>query len=140
MTSRLDPDDFFNDPATTEIYTLSLHDALPILTFTLDSGAPAGASITPGGDFSWTPAEADGPGPVNVTVRVSDGAGVDDFETITIMVNEVNVPPVLNSIGSQSIDEGSPLTFTATATDPDLPANSLTFTLDSGAPAGASIK
>src|SRR4028118_2436019 len=27
---------FFNAPATTEIYTLSLHDALPILTFTLD--------------------------------------------------------------------------------------------------------
>src|SRR6185312_17343293 len=24
------PDFFFNDPATTEIYTLSLHDALPI--------------------------------------------------------------------------------------------------------------
>src|SRR5438034_11460637 len=24
---------FFNDPATTEIYTLSLHDALPISTF-----------------------------------------------------------------------------------------------------------
>src|SRR5688572_32771197 len=24
---------FFNDPATTEIYTLSLHDALPILPF-----------------------------------------------------------------------------------------------------------
>src|SRR5436189_3843335 len=24
---------FFNDPATTEIYTLSLHDALPIYTF-----------------------------------------------------------------------------------------------------------
>src|SRR5438034_2155652 len=26
---------FFNDPATTEIYTLSLHDALPILSNTL---------------------------------------------------------------------------------------------------------
>src|SRR6266404_9712190 len=25
---------FFNDPATTEIYTLSLHDALPILALT----------------------------------------------------------------------------------------------------------
>src|SRR5690554_8013646 len=25
---------FFNDPATTEIYTLSLHDALPIYLFT----------------------------------------------------------------------------------------------------------
>src|SRR3989304_4600670 len=27
---RMDPDLFFNDTATTEIYTLSLHDALPI--------------------------------------------------------------------------------------------------------------
>src|SRR2546426_12757434 len=33
---------FFNDTATTEIYTLSLHDALPISTSTV-----AGASITP---------------------------------------------------------------------------------------------
>src|SRR2546430_4142660 len=31
---------FFNDTATTEIYTLSLHDALPIL-----SGAPADQSL-----------------------------------------------------------------------------------------------
>src|SRR5688572_33115944 len=28
---------FFNDPPTTEIYTLSLHDALPILLFTTAS-------------------------------------------------------------------------------------------------------
>src|SRR5260221_11541133 len=28
---------FFNDTATTEIYTLSLHDALPICTFRLDA-------------------------------------------------------------------------------------------------------
>src|SRR5690606_41323599 len=27
---------FFNDPATTEIYTLSLHDALPISPFSLE--------------------------------------------------------------------------------------------------------
>src|SRR3712207_8672304 len=35
---------FFNDTATTEIYTLSLHDALPILP---DSGAeaPVGAAV-----------------------------------------------------------------------------------------------
>src|SRR2546423_10299943 len=41
---------FFNDTATTEIYTLSLHDALPIyrerLSFTLDVGeAIAGAEF-----------------------------------------------------------------------------------------------
>src|SRR3712207_9227110 len=33
---------FFNDTATTEIYTLSLHDALPI------SGAPVGLEPPPG--------------------------------------------------------------------------------------------
>src|SRR5438034_10791075 len=31
QTSTLDVYIFFNNPATTEIYTLSLHDALPIL-------------------------------------------------------------------------------------------------------------
>src|SRR5438132_13251106 len=30
---------FFNDTATTEIYTLSLHDALPISSFTLCAGS-----------------------------------------------------------------------------------------------------
>src|SRR5438874_5199536 len=34
---------FFNDTATTEIYTLSLHDALPILT-TNEDAPPHGAS------------------------------------------------------------------------------------------------
>src|SRR5476651_2857669 len=34
---------FFNDTATTEIYTLSLHDALPILTFfSLHANTPGG--------------------------------------------------------------------------------------------------
>src|SRR4030066_2162399 len=33
---------FFNDTATTEIYTLSLHDALPILTANLFGQAPPG--------------------------------------------------------------------------------------------------
>ena len=32
--------------------------------------------------------------------------------------------------------KADPLTFTATATDADLPANTLTFSLDAGAPAG----
>src|SRR2546430_11459533 len=40
---------FFNDTATTEIYTLSLHDALPILAVDLDvpdvPGAPVGPAV-----------------------------------------------------------------------------------------------
>src|SRR3712207_7046862 len=37
---------FFNDTATTEIYTLSLHDALPILAFTATDEALARAYFT----------------------------------------------------------------------------------------------
>src|SRR5438034_7177723 len=41
---------FFNDPATTEIYTLSLHDALPICIFSFhkisSNGAAKGISVT----------------------------------------------------------------------------------------------
>src|SRR5262249_17642927 len=46
--------------------------------------------------------------------------------------------PVLNPIGDRSVNEGSLLTFTATATDPN-PGDVLTFSLDPSAPAGAAI-
>ena len=108
------------------------------LTFSLDPGAPAGASITVGGVFTWTPTEAQGPSVNDVTIRVSDGVA-SVSETIQIVVNEVNRPPVLAAMGNKSVNEGTLLNFTATATDPDLPAQTLTFSLDPGAPAGASI-
>src|SRR3712207_7466537 len=42
---------FFNDPATTEIYTLSLHDALPILTSSCSSHARISRSGSPRATF-----------------------------------------------------------------------------------------
>ena len=45
---------------------------------------------------------------------------------------EVNVAPVLGTIGDQNVNEGSALGFTATATDADVPANTLTFSLADG--------
>ena len=112
------------------------------LSFSLDAGAPLGRpSIRALAEFSWTPPGGTSPGDHTVTVRVSDDGvpSLDDFETITITVNDVNLAPVLAAIGDKSVDEGSLLTFTASATDPDLPANNLSFSLDSGAPAGATI-
>jgi len=112
------------------------------LTFSLDSGAPVGASIDPlTGLFTWTPTEAQGPGVYNVTVRVADNGlpGLDDSETIQITVNEVNLAPVLSPIADAAADELVLLSFTVSATDDDLPANSLIYSLDPGAPAGASI-
>jgi hypothetical protein len=49
-----------------------------------------------------------------------------------------NTPPTLDPIGNKTINLGQTLTFTATASDSDLPAQILTYDLV-GAPAGASI-
>ena len=112
------------------------------LTFALGAGAPAGAGIDAStGVFTWTPTEAQGPDVYPVTVRVTDSGipPIDDAETIEITVNEVNTAPVLSTIGNQAVYQGAELSFTATATDADVPANTLIFTLDAGAPAGAGI-
>src|SRR3712207_78843 len=44
MPVRMSTSFFFNDTATTEIYTLSLHDALPISISTLERASPVCAS------------------------------------------------------------------------------------------------
>ena len=112
------------------------------LTFSLADGAapgaiPTGATINgTTGVFSWTPTEAQGPGVYTFDVVVSDGS-LTDRETIEVTVDEVNVAPVLAEIGNQSGDEGTLITFDANATDADLPANTLTFSLADGAAPGA---
>ncbi|MEQ8423545.1 MAG: putative Ig domain-containing protein, partial [Cyclobacteriaceae bacterium] len=83
------------------------------------------------GVFSWTPSEAQS-GSHEAIVTVSDGTNSAN-ETITIKVNEVNVAPELLAIGNQIVDMGQELTFTAVATDTDLPANILNFGLDQAA-------
>ena len=50
-----------------------------------------------------------------------------------------NVAPVLDGVGNKVLYLGQSLNFTATATDSNVPAQGLTFTLDAGAPAGASL-
>jgi hypothetical protein len=62
-------------------------------------------------------------------------ADLTDFETVNITVNEVNVAPVLDAIGARSVDEMAVLSFKATATDQDKPAQDLTFSIDAAAEA-----
>src|SRR5207244_2982805 len=111
------------------------------LTFSLDPGFPTGASISAAGVFTWTPTEAQGPGVFPVTIRVTDNGSpsLDDFETIQITVNEVNVAPVLAAIGNKSVNDQPLLTFPARASSAHPPANTLTFSLDPGSPTGTSI-
>jgi Bacterial Ig-like domain (group 3)/Putative Ig domain len=106
------------------------------------SGEPTGASIDPNtGEFNWTPTEDQGPGTFTFNVILDDVA-THNSQSITVNVLEVNVAPVLAGVPATAITApGSPLTFTATATDDDLInglGNALNFSLV-GAPAGASI-
>ena len=115
-------------------------DAGQTLTFSLDPGAPQGATINSStGAFTWTPTSS---GAFAMTVRVTDNGNpsCSDFETIQVSVTgeNGNSCPVLNAIGDRTINEGSEMNFTATATDADA-GQTLTFSLDPGAPSGATI-
>jgi VCBS repeat-containing protein len=121
-------------------FTIAATDAdVPGNTLTFSAGPlPAGAIFnTTTRTFSWTPTEAQGPSVfTGIVFTVNDGQGGTDSETISITVNEVNQAPVLGAIGNKTVQVGQTLTFTVTATDPDLPANLLTLsstTLPTGA-------
>jgi hypothetical protein len=62
-------------------------------------------------------------------VDVIDSGGLSDSKIFTVIVNEVNSAPTVAVIADQTIAEGTNLRFTIGATDPDLPANVLTYAL-----------
>ncbi len=139
----LDPvGDYSGDEDTLIGFTATASDPdLPVQGLSLSlAGEPLGAAITAGGDFTWTPTEAQGAGVYTFDVVVTDD-GVPNLasaETITITVTEVNVDVVANAVANPTIDEMVAYGFTATAVDPDLPANTLTWNLVSG-PTGAAV-
>jgi hypothetical protein len=63
---------------------------------------------------------------------------LSDAKSFTVIVNEVNTQPTIGTVGNQSVNEGSTLSLNITASDSDVPANALTYTLVSP-PSGASI-
>jgi hypothetical protein len=63
-----------------------------VLSFTLDPGAPGGASINPtSGVFTWTPSAAQAPSTNLITVRVTDDGSpaLSDAKSFTLVVNSV---------------------------------------------------
>src|SRR5206468_1197672 len=125
-----------NELATLTVTNTATDPDLPAnsLTFALVSG-PSGVNLnTATRVLTWTPTEAQGPSSNNITVRVFDN-GSPSFTalyTSVVLVNEVNSPPILIVPPTQTINELTTLTVTNIATDPDLPANTLTFALVSG--------
>jgi hypothetical protein len=94
------------------------------LTYTAGN-LPLGATFNPTTRiFRWIPTYDQADVYNNVHFEVNDGT-LADSEDITITVTNVNRPPVLASIGNKSVNEGSNLQFTISATDPD--GNALTY-------------
>lgn len=86
------------------------------LNFSITESLPSAHSFNPvTGVFEWTPELGDA-GDYDVTFIVSDGE-LTDQETITITVNMLNTPPVLDFVGSQEIDEGETLLIDLNAND-----------------------
>jgi len=135
--------DVVMDEGTTLLVTNVASDAdSNVLTFALGSGAPTNMTINAtNGLLTWTPNEAQGPSSNFIAVIVSDDGApsLSATQTFVVMVQEVNVAPVLSPIPRRSIYVGETLSFAAVASDTDIPANVLTFTLGSTAPSGASI-
>src|SRR5262249_51658842 len=110
------------------------------ITFTQTLGSPAatGATTSAAGAFSWTPTEAQGPGVYPITFTATDNGAPPMTATtsITVTVDEVNQPPAFHPAPpTQSVNELATLAFTLTATDADLPAQTLTFSQTLGSPA-----
>jgi hypothetical protein len=122
-----------NELATLSVSASATDPDIPAntLAFSLVS-PPAGMTIFPEtGAINWTPSESQGPGIYTITVVVSDNGSppLSATNSFTVTVNELNSPPGLTVPPNQTIDELTTLLVSASATDPDLPANTLTFSL-----------
>ncbi len=75
------------------------------LTYSLDAGAPSGATIDPvTGLFEWTPSLADGPGTYAITVRVTDN-GEPSLDDEIALVIEVLQPGDVDLDGDVDFDD-----------------------------------
>ena len=85
--------------------------------------------------FNWLPDYKQAGIYQNVIFKVSDGS-ITTTENITITVNNINLPPVLDPIEDKQVNEGEMLQFKISAKDPD--NDIITYSTDN-LPDGASF-
>ena len=108
-----------------------------VLTYSVTEQPVNGILSGSGANLTYTP-NANFHGGDSIMFEVSDG-GATSSASISINVASVNDPPSLESIPDKTVNLGDILTFTAIASDVDLPEDSLGFSLTGTVPAGASI-
>ncbi len=99
-------------------------------------------TLNPDGSFTYEP-EANWSGSDSFTYKANDTQADSNTATARVTVSAVNDAPVLGPIGPRGTAEMVPLLFTATATDVDMPADPLSYSLSDGTagsvPEGAEI-
>jgi bacillopeptidase F (M6 metalloprotease family) len=107
------------------------------------SNKPSGMTVnSSSGLISWTPTEAQGPstnGPI--TYAVYQSGSTVAWTNFTVVVLESNLPPVFtNTPGTQTVYATTTMNVSDGATDPDIPANTLTYAIVSAlSPSGVTI-
>jgi hypothetical protein len=123
-------------------FTVSDLDTNQVLNVSLSGDTPPGVVLNAAARrLTWPTGEGHGPSTNVITLVVRD----DDFLSlsmtgrVTVVVKEVNLPPSLDAVTNRAINEGQLLTFIISASDSDLPRQTLTFSLGAGAPAGLAL-
>ena len=131
---------------STSVLTVTAKDAdLPAqtLTYSITGGADQAKFSINGttGDLTFSaapdyenPTDSDTNNVYVVQVTASDGAGRTTNQTINVTVTPVNDnDPVITSANTANVAENTTAVLTVTATDADLPAQTLTYSITGGA-------
>ncbi|PWU19813.1 MAG: hypothetical protein C5B50_05135 [Verrucomicrobia bacterium] len=111
------------------------------LTFSLPVTDPANATVDPvSGAFSWTPDNTQvGTNILSVIVTDNGSPPLSATQFFTLYVVLTNHPPVPTPMPNQTIAVGNTLVVTNTATDPDSPPSTLTYSFGPGQPFNATL-
>ncbi len=109
---------------------------LPVQTVSLEILDPPVGMVISDNSILWTPSEEQGPGAytISVVAQNNEGLALAVTQSCTITVREVNRAPLLVTPPDQNAYLGHLWTATNAASDPDIPANQLEFSLLDGPP------
>ena len=106
-------------------------------SFTLSVASNDNSSlVTPSllGDVLTLTFAANLSGVAHIEIQATDVDGATVSDTFTVTINSVNDSgPEITSVGSANVAENNAVVLTVTATDSDLPAQTLTFSITGGA-------
>ncbi len=113
----------------------------PSATWSVGAGDTCGGMVAATtGTYTFTPPGPTPPATCVMSVRVCDGATPDECatQTTTVTITPVNNPPTITSTpATTTVTAGQPLSYPATATDPD--STTLTWTVGTTDTCGGSI-